>query len=252
MHPVIELKKITKTYRMGDISVLAVRGVSLTVEKREFLAVMGASGSGKSTMMNIIGCLDTPTSGDYFLEGVHVNTLSRDEYADIRNRKIGFVFQGFNLLSRTSAVDNVELPLLYNRSGTVRNPEQRSIQALEKVGLGDRLHHEPNRLSGGQQQRVAIARALVNEPSLILADEPTGNLDTRTSLEIMALFQELNRQGITILLVTHENDIARYSRRIIEMRDGMIIRDAPVQDSRDARKDMQALAETAPDVRNQG
>jgi putative ABC transport system ATP-binding protein len=243
-HPVIELKNITKTYRMGDVSVLAVRGVSLTVEKGEFLSIMGASGSGKSTLMNIIGCLDTPTSGDYFLDGVHVNALSRDEYADIRNRKLGFVFQGFNLLSRTSAVENVELPLLYNRSGTIREPEQRAIRALEKVGLGDRLHHEPNRLSGGQQQRVAIARALVNEPSLILADEPTGNLDTRTSLEIMSLFQELNRQGITILLVTHETDIARYSRRSIEMRDGAIIRDEPVPDSRDAQEDMRAQAET--------
>jgi putative ABC transport system ATP-binding protein len=243
METVISLEKITKTYMLGDISVHALRGVSLKVEEGEFLAIMGASGSGKSTLMNILGCLDTPTSGSYYLENDLVNTMNRDQYADIRNRRIGFVFQGFNLLARTDAVENVELPLLYNRTGGIKDPEQRAIKALERVGLGDRLHHEPNQLSGGQQQRVAIARALVNEPHFILADEPTGNLDTRTSLDIMSLFQELNDQGITILLVTHESDIARYAKRIVEMRDGAILRDEPVENRRNAATDILAFHE---------
>ncbi len=241
MASVIELKNITKTYSMGDVTVHALRGVSLIVEKGEFLAVMGASGSGKSTLMNILGCLDTPSSGEYYLEGVLVNTLSRDARADIRNRKIGFVFQGFNLLPRTTALANVELPLFYHRSGMMKNAKERAIRALDRVGLRDRMGHEPNRLSGGQQQRVAIARALVNDPSLILADEPTGNLDTRTSIEIIALFQDLNDQGITILLVTHEPDIARYARRIMVMRDGVILRDNPVENRRNARADLETF-----------
>jgi putative ABC transport system ATP-binding protein len=246
MSPVIEIKKLTKIYKMGDVSVQALRGISLTVEKGEFLAIMGASGSGKSTLMNVIGCLDKPTSGDYFLDGVNVNDLSRDEYADIRNRRIGFVFQGFNLLARTSALENIELPLFYDRSGRIKEPGKRAIQALERVGLGDRMHHEPNQLSGGQQQRVAIARALVNDPSLILADEPTGNLDTRTSIEIISLFQELNDQGITIILVTHENDIAKYSKRIVDMRDGVVLDDNPVENRRDAKQDVLAFLAEAP------
>ena len=201
---------------------------------------MGASGSGKSTMLNILGCLDYPSGGDYFLDGIHVNGLDRDQLADIRNRKIGFVFQGFNLLARTTAFENVELPLLYSRQQDTGNLEQLTRQALERVGLADRTHHFPNQLSGGQQQRVAIARALVNQPAIILADEPTGNLDTRTSIEIMATFQELNRQGITVILVTHEHDIADYCKRIIEFRDGWIIRDEAVARPRDAGQDLES------------
>jgi putative ABC transport system ATP-binding protein len=241
MPPVIEIKKLTKIYKMGDVSVEALRGISLTVDKGEYLSIMGASGSGKSTLMNIIGCLDKSTSGDYFLDGVNVNNLSRDEYADIRNRKIGFVFQGFNLLARTSALENVELPLFYDRSNRIKDSRKHAIEALEKVGLKDRMDHEPNQLSGGQQQRVAVARALVNDPSLILADEPTGNLDTRTSVEIISLFQELNDQGITIVLVTHEQDIAKYSKRIVDMRDGVVLYDHPVDNRRDARQDILAF-----------
>jgi len=202
---------------------------------------MGASGSGKSTMLNILGCLDYPSSGDYFLDGIHVNGLDRDQLADIRNRKIGFVFQGFNLLARTSAFENVELPLLYSRQQEVGDVEELTRQALERVGLADRSQHFPNQLSGGQQQRVAIARALVNRPAMVLADEPTGNLDTRTSIEIMATFQELNRQGITIILVTHEHDIAAYCKRILEFRDGRIIRDQAVPHPHDATKDMETV-----------
>jgi putative ABC transport system ATP-binding protein len=193
---------------------------------------MGASGSGKSTLMNIIGCLDLPTTGKYWLEGVLVNTLSKNRLADIRNEKIGFVFQGFNLLARTNALENVELPLLYDRSGKRKNVKKTAIAALERVGLGDRMHHQPSELSGGQQQRVAIARALVNEPAIILADEPTGNLDSRTSVDVMSVFQELNDQGITVILITHEHEIARYAKRIIEIRDGKILHDHPVEDRR--------------------
>ena len=238
MAQVIHTDALTKIYRMGETDVHALQGVDLTVKNGEFVAVMGASGSGKSTLMNIIGCLDYPTGGDYYLDGVHINQLTKDQLADIRNQKIGFVFQTFNLLQRTSALENAELPLLYDRTGRIKNPHERAVEALERVGLGDRMHHEPNQMSGGQQQRVAIARALVNQPSLVLADEPTGNLDSHTSVEVIALFQELNDQGITVLLVTHEQDIACYARRIITMRDGRILDDTPVMDRRAARDDL--------------
>jgi putative ABC transport system ATP-binding protein len=226
MNTVIETRGITKVYAMGEIEVHALRGVDLRVESGEFLSIMGHSGSGKSTLMNVLGCLDAPTAGDYILEGTNVHDLTPDEYADIRNTRIGFVFQGFNLLARTSALDNVELPLFYDRSARIADPREAAVKALERVGLADRIGHEPNQLSGGQQQRVAIARALVNEPSIILADEPTGNLDSSTTIEILKLFQELNEQGITVLIVTHEHDIAEYTRRTIEMTDGCIVRDA--------------------------
>lgn len=235
----IELKGIKKVYQMGaDVEVHALRGIDFTIETGEFVAIMGASGSGKSTLMNIIGCLDSVTAGDYFLDGVHVNDLDKLQLADIRNHKIGFVFQGFNLLPRTTALENVELPLLYDRRGRIKEPRKKAIEALERVGLGDRMDHEPNRLSGGQQQRVTIARALVNEPALILADEPTGNLDTTTSVEVMTVFQQLNREGITIILVTHEQDIARYAGRIIRLRDGLILKDEPIKDYRSAADDL--------------
>ena len=220
----IELDGIEKIYRMGDLKVPALRGVTLAVDSGDFVAVMGASGSGKSTLMNIIGCLDRPSAGSYRLEGTRVEGLNRRQLADIRNQKIGFVFQGFNLLPRTRAVDNVELPLLYDRKRRPKNMRQRAIQALERVGLGDRLDHEPTQLSGGQQQRVAIARALVNDPAIVLADEPTGNLDTGTSLEVMKVFSELNQQGITIVLVTHEDEISRFASRVVRLRDGAITR----------------------------
>jgi putative ABC transport system ATP-binding protein len=203
---------------------------------------MGASGSGKSTLMNVLGCLDRPTGGDYFLDGVHVNTLPKNALADLRNQKLGFVFQGFNLLARTSALENVELPLLYDRTGRHLDTRALAQRTLARVGLAERSEHHPSELSGGQQQRVAIARALVSEPTVVLADEPTGNLDSRTSIEIMALFQELNDQGITILIVTHEADIASYAKRIVEVRDGRIIRDEPVVGRRRASDDLAALA----------
>ncbi len=217
----IQIEHLTKLYQLGEVEVHALRGVSMHVSKGEFVAIMGASGSGKSTFMNILGCLDKPTKGTYILEGIDVGKLSRDELAAIRNKKIGFVFQGFNLLSRTSAIENVELPMFYS---TVSNKLRKSkaIDALNKVGLGDRIHHYPNQLSGGQQQRVAIARSLVNDPSIILADEPTGNLDSRTSVEVMGIFQELNSHGITIILVTHEPDIAQFAKRHVVFRDGRI------------------------------
>jgi len=237
---VIRLSRLVKTYRSGQNVVRALRGIDLTVLRGEMVSIMGASGSGKSTMMNIIGCLDTPTAGSYLLDGVLVDGMSRNQLADLRNQKLGFVFQGFNLLPRTSALDNVELPLLYDRSGRKRNTRALAATALARVGLGDRLDHAPSELSGGQQQRVAIARALVMGPTLLLADEPTGNLDTRTSLEVMALFQALNAQGMTILLVTHEPDIAQYGKRIVELRDGHIVRDAPVGGRRSAAADLEA------------
>jgi putative ABC transport system ATP-binding protein len=222
---VIRICDLYKTYKMGDFEVAALRGINVTIQRSEFIAVTGASGSGKSTFMNILGCLDRPTGGSYFLEGQDVSALSSDEWAHIRNRKIGFVFQGFNLLHRTSAVENVELPMMYNGLQS-KERRQRALEVLKLVGLEERAHHLPNQLSGGQQQRVAIARALVNSPSLILADEPTGNLDTKTSVEIMELFQNLNeREGITIVLVTHEPDIAEYAKRQIVFRDGLIISD---------------------------
>ena len=225
MSEVIRVESLCKTYRMGDVEVPALRGVNLTIERGEFVAVMGSSGSGKSTFMNILGCLDRPSSGKYWLEGEEVGSLSADEWAHIRNKRIGFVFQGFNLLSRTTALENVELPMMYNGyAGKERH--QRAVEVLTLVGLGDRFDHTPNRLSGGQQQRVAIARALVNKPSLILADEPTGNLDTVTSNDIMALFQHLNaEQGITVILVTHEADIAEHAKRQIVFRDGQVVSD---------------------------
>jgi putative ABC transport system ATP-binding protein len=225
MSEVIRVEGIHKTYRMGDVDVHALRGVNLTIDAGEFVAIMGASGSGKSTFMNIIGCLDHPTTGKYFLEGQEVGSLSRDHWAHIRNKRIGFVFQGFNLLTRTSAVENVELPTMYNGLAS-RQRRDRAIEVLSLVGLGERLDHMPNQLSGGQQQRVAIARSLVNRPSLILADEPTGNLDSATSHEIMTLFQKLNtEQRMTIVLVTHEHDIAEYAERSVVFKDGVIVSD---------------------------
>jgi putative ABC transport system ATP-binding protein len=244
--PVIRIEGVTKVYSTGRTEVHALRGVDLSIGHGEMVAIMGASGSGKSTLMNILGCLDVPTAGIYWLDGTRVEGMSRNQRADIRNRKIGFVFQGFNLLPRTSALDNAELPLLYDRSGRATNTKQRARQALERVGLGDRLEHDPSELSGGQQQRVAIARALVTEPAIVLADEPTGNLDSRTSIEMMALLQELNAEGITIVLVTHEADIARYTRRIIQMRDGRIVRDVPVPDHRRAADDLRELETESP------
>jgi putative ABC transport system ATP-binding protein len=244
MPPVIQLENFTKTYHTGEVEVPAVRGVSLIIEPGEFVAVMGASGSGKSTLMNTIGCLDRPTTGRYLLDGVDTSELSRDELADLRNRNIGFVFQGFNLLSRTSALENIELPMLYTRP-SIRGHEQRerALKALELVGLGDRADHHSSQLSGGQQQRVAIGRALVNQPTLLLADEPTGNLDTRTSIEIMGIFQDLNRRGMTVVMVTHELDIARYTRRTMVMRDGRIVQDQPVTQRLDAVEELLRLTQ---------
>jgi putative ABC transport system ATP-binding protein len=243
MKAIIELADIWKTYQSGDVEVHAVRGVSLRVEAGEFVAIMGASGSGKSTMMNMLGCLDRPTKGRYLLDGIDVSALDRDARADIRNDKIGFIFQGFNLLSRTSALENVELPMLYARRTHISAKElrARATRALEIVGLAKRADHHPNQLSGGQQQRVAIARALVNQPALLLADEPTGNLDTRTSIEIMDVFQKLNESGITICMVTHELDIARYTRRNVVMRDGLIVSDTQVHPRMNAQRELAAL-----------
>ncbi len=229
----IEAREVRKVYSLGDIEVKALDGVSLTIETGEFLAIMGPSGSGKSTFMNIVGCLDIPTDGEYLLEEVDVGRLNRDELAQIRNQKIGFVFQGFNLLPRTTALENVELPMLYN-GVPVKERHQKALTALRTVGLEGREHHHPNQLSGGQQQRVAIARAIVNQAPIILADEPTGNLDTKTSQEIMELFQKLNRESaITVILVTHEPDIAAYSRRVIRFLDGHVVSDEQQRGSRD-------------------
>ena len=241
-HAVVKLENFSKVYHTGAVEVHAVRNVSLEIQPGEFVAIMGASGSGKSTMLNTIGCLDRPTSGRYLLDGVDVGTLGRNELADLRNEKIGFVFQGFNLLSRTTALENVELPMMYARPGLKpREQQQRAIEALTKVGLGDRTDHHPSQLSGGQQQRVAIARALVNDPSLLLADEPTGNLDTSTSIEIMGIFQELNRRGMTLVMVTHELDIARYTQRMVVMRDGRILSDERVRDRLDAVEELEKV-----------
>jgi putative ABC transport system ATP-binding protein len=238
---VIQLDHIHKTYTMGDVDVLALRGVSLTIREGEFVAIMGASGSGKSTMMNIIGCLDRPTRGTYILDGQDVSELSKDERADIRCQKIGFIFQGFNLLSRTSALENVELPMLYAGVPTAQRDE-RAMEALAAVGLAGREQNHPNQLSGGQQQRVAVARSLVNNPALILADEPTGNLDSRTSVEVMEIFQRLNRErGITLVLVTHEPDIAQYAQRVIVFKDGRIKKDYQIDEPRDAAEALRKL-----------
>jgi putative ABC transport system ATP-binding protein len=222
--PVIVLRRIVKNYRMGDVEVTALRGVSMTVERGDFVAIMGASGSGKSTMMNILGCLDIPSSGQFLIDGIDVRTLDETALSHIRNRKIGFVFQSFNLLPRTTASTNVELPLLYANVGA-KERRRRAAAALEMVGLADRIHHFPNEMSGGQQQRVALARAIVTNPALVLADEPTGNLDTATSREVMLMFSELNRGGRTVILITHENDIAAYAKRMVRLRDGQIIDD---------------------------
>jgi putative ABC transport system ATP-binding protein len=241
---VIETHGLTRTFEVGDISVHALRGINLTIEPGDLLAIMGSSGSGKSTLMNLIGCLDTPTSGEYVLDGERVESLSKNQRAMIRNRKIGFVFQGFNLLPRTTALENVELPLFYDRQNHVRNHRQAAVEALSRVGLSDRLEHTPNQLSGGEQQRVAIARALVNRPAIVLADEPTGNLDSRTSIEIMSVFQELNTEGVTVILVTHESDVANYARRIVGLRDGRMIRDTAVTDRHNAAEDLAALGQS--------
>jgi putative ABC transport system ATP-binding protein len=239
-----------KVYRMGDHEVRALRGVTLDIDAGEFVAVTGPSGSGKSTFMHIAGCLDRPSSGEYFLDGKDVSRLSKDDLARVRNQKIGFVFQGFNLLTRTTALDNVELPLLYRSVNSFKAAERhkRALAVLDAVGLGTRYHHMPNQLSGGQQQRVAIARALINEPSILLADEPTGNLDTRTSIEVMGIFQRLNKErGITVLLITHEMDIAEYGTRIIRFRDGRVVADAAVPRRRNAADELAALPPPEPD-----
>ena len=245
--PVIELHGIRKIYSMGTNQVRALDGVDLVVEPGEFVAVMGASGSGKSTLMNVIGCLDVPNEGSYVLEGTTVTGLGRNQLADLRNQKIGFVFQGFNLLPRTSALENVELPLLYDRNNRWHDTRALAAEALTRVGLGARLEHEPSELSGGQQQRVAIARALVTQPTLLLADEPTGNLDSRTSMEVMGIFQALNDEGITVVLVTHEPDVAQYARRIVEVKDGRLRRDVPVTERHAAAADLLAHDAAAPE-----
>jgi putative ABC transport system ATP-binding protein len=241
----IRIANLTKTYQAGDLSVKALRGISVTISRGSFVAIMGPSGSGKSTFMNILGCLDRPTSGSYLLDGISVGELDRDELAEIRNRKIGFVFQQFNLLPRTSAIENVELPLLYS-GGAISKQHRRAMSVLRTVGLADRAGHHPNQLSGGQQQRVAIARSLINDPQIILADEPTGALDSRTSVEIMAIFQSLNREkGISIVVVTHEPDISRYAQRIIYFKDGLIVNDERVESPRDAARELRDASQSA-------
>jgi putative ABC transport system ATP-binding protein len=241
MTPVIAVRDLTKIYTVGELEVPALRGVTVDVQRGEFVALTGPSGSGKSTFMHLLGCLDRPTGGHYLLNGRDVSTLDKRALAHVRNDEIGFVFQGFNLLSRTSALENVELPMLYRRGVGAKERRERAMAALESVGLGSRLDHHPNQLSGGQQQRVAIARALVNRPALLLADEPTGNLDTRTSVEVMQIFQHLNDAGLTIVLVTHEPDIAEYASRIVAFRDGRVRGDRPVVNRRRADDERKAL-----------
>lgn len=241
-YPVIEITQVIKKYPVGEMAVTALTNINLEVRKGEFVAIMGASGSGKSTLMNIIGCLDSPTTGSYHLDGEDTRLMSRNEYAAIRSEKIGFVFQGFNLLSRTSAAENVELPLLYNRKIQQKNTRVKALSALERVGLSDRAHHQPNQLSGGQQQRVAIARAIVNNPKLIVADEPTGNLDSLTAVEIFRLFQELNNEGITIVMVTHEREYSAFAKRVVSLKDGRIISDTQVNSRLDAKQELLSMA----------
>ncbi len=241
MSATILVRDLTRVFRLGDVEVHALRGISLSIERGEFVAIMGTSGSGKSTLMNVLGCLDQPSSGEYLLEGTAVSRLGAERLADIRNEKIGFVFQGFNLLPRTSALENVELPLLYDRRRRIADPRGSATSALQRVGLGDRLDHEPNQLSGGQQQRVAIARALVTRPAIILADEPTGNLDSRTTLEVLSVLQQLNDEGMTIVVVTHENEVAAYAGRVVELRDGRVLRDFPVEGRRHAATDLSQI-----------
>ena len=241
---IMKIVGLTKTYIVGEVEVKALKSIDLSIDEGEFVAIMGSSGSGKSTLMNLIGCLDKPTSGEYYLDGVNTSTLSKNDYAKIRNQKIGFVFQGFNLLARTTALENVELPLMYDRYERIKDPAKKAIEVLDRVGLGDRVHHEPNQLSGGQQQRVAIARALVNEPSLILADEPTGNLDSKMSVEVFSLFQQLNDEGITIVLVTHERDFAKFAKRIVELKDGVIIKDNIVTNRLIGTEEMKKIHES--------
>lgn len=243
---VIETRKISRVFKNGEIEVHALTDVDLVIEEGEFVAIMGSSGSGKSTLLNILGCLDKPTSGEYYLDGVHVNSLDKNQLADIRNQKIGFIFQSYNLLSRTSALENVELPLVYDRTGRFSNPKERAKKALEQVGLGHRIHHRTNELSGGQQQRVAIARALVNDPALILADEATGNLDSKTSIDIADLFVRLNDAGKTILMITHEPEIAQFAKRIVTFRDGRVLTDEIIENrstKESALRDLEATAQ---------
>jgi putative ABC transport system ATP-binding protein len=245
MAPVVQIRDIHKIYESGEVPVHAVRGVSLDIHKGEFVALMGSSGSGKSTLMNLLGCLDRPTRGSYLLDGIDIEKLDRNELADLRNQKLGFVFQGFNLLARTTALENVELPMLYGRHRRLSMDEirTRAMHCLEIVGLANRHDHFPNQLSGGQQQRVAIARALVNEPQVLLADEPTGNLDSKTSVEVMGVFQDLNEQGITIVMVTHELDIASYTKRNLILRDGVVVRDEAVKNRLIASHEMARIAQ---------
>jgi putative ABC transport system ATP-binding protein len=239
------MRGVARHYSLGEVTVRALNGVDIDIDKGEFVAIMGASGSGKSTLMNIVGCLDRQTAGTYVLDGIDTADIGTDELAEIRNRKIGFVFQGFNLLARTTALENVELPLLYSRGKRIgaKDARERSERALERVGLTSRKHHVPTQLSGGQQQRVAIARALVNEPAILLADEPTGNLDSEMSLEIMVLFQELNAQGITVVMVTHEPDIAAFAKRKVTVRDGLILADEAIAERQEAKRALAAWHE---------